>query len=144
MRFPKFYSVLLLLGAVYLLVTNCQGEQAIRQAQYHTNGYQLYVQHCQNCHGAKGEGLGKLYPPLTDGDYLEANRSQLPRIVRFGMDGPIVVEGQEFNTQMPPNPQLSDIEIAYILTYITNSFGHSMGIYDLEEVHSQVVPQRER
>lgn len=127
-----------LLITVYFLVTNCQGEQTIKTAQFYTNGHKLYVQHCQNCHGEKGEGLGTLYPPLTDTDYLEQNRTNLPHIVRYGMSGEITVGGQEFNMEMPANPQLSTVEIAYLLTYITNSFGNKAGIYDTEEVENNL------
>lgn len=126
MRIRKTFLAFGLIGLAYLTLTNCQGEQAIKKAQYHTNGYQLYVQHCQNCHGTKGEGLGTLYPPLTDSDYLMENRKELPAIVQYG------------TSEMPPNPQLSTIEIAYILTYITNAFGNDLGIYDLQEVQTHL------
>lgn len=132
--FDRKLMVISLLAGMYLLISNCQGEDAIRTAQFYTNGHQLYVQHCQNCHGEKGEGLGTLYPPLSDTDYLTANRSQLPEILRYGMQGEITVNGKVYDMEMPANPQLSDVEIAYLLTYITNSFGNKSGIYSTEEV----------
>src|SRR5690606_39320814 len=44
----------------------CHSNLDIKTAQYAVNGQKLYKTHCENCHGTKGEGLGKLYPPLTD------------------------------------------------------------------------------
>jgi len=120
--------------AIYSLCHSCQSEQAIRTAQYAVNGQKLYVAQCQNCHGAKGEGLGGLYPPLTDSTFLAAHRETLACIVKNGLSGPIEINGRTFDGEMLPNPQLAPIEIAYVLTYIGNSFGNEMGLFTLEEV----------
>ncbi len=120
--------------SAYILFHSCQSEQAIRTAQYTVNGQKVYVTHCQNCHGAKGEGLGGLYPPLTDSTFLSKHREQLACMVKNGLSGPIEIHGKPFDTEMPANPRLTPIEIAYVLTYIGNSFGNSMGIFALEEV----------
>jgi len=106
----------------------------IKTAQYYTNGHRLYSVHCANCHGDKGEGLGMLYPPLTDQDYLIRNREALPGIIQYGMHEEIMVAGNSYNMQMPANPQLSAVEIAYILTYVTNSFGNKNGVFSESEV----------
>ena len=58
-----------IIGALYLLFS-CQSDLSIKTMQYATNGQKLYVTHCQNCHGAQGEGLGQLYPPLTDDQFF--------------------------------------------------------------------------
>lgn len=126
--------VLLGLSSLYFF-TFCQdGGERIKKAQYFTNGHKLYTLHCQNCHGAKGEGLGKLYPPLNDQHYLDENRDQLPLIVRFGLEGEIMVSDQPYDTPMPGNPTLTNTEIAYILTYITNAFGNDAPIFTMDEV----------
>jgi mono/diheme cytochrome c family protein len=131
-RFLQTFSAL---SVIYLLLFACQGgEEAIRKAQFITNGQKLYVTHCQNCHGAKGEGLGKLYPPLTDQEFLKKNRQQLSCIVAHGMTGEIVINGEAFDTPMPANPQLTPLDIAYVLTYITNAFGNQADAFTLKEV----------
>lgn len=106
----------------------------IQTAQYAVNGQKLYKTHCQNCHGAKGEGLGKLYPPLTDKAYLTNNRAQLPTIIKKGLSGEIVVSGETYNQNMPALPTLSDMEIAYILTYVTTHFGNADSTFTQDEV----------
>lgn len=121
--------------SVAAIIAACQPNVDIQTAQYAVNGQKLYVTHCENCHGAKGEGLGTLYPPLTDADYLKKNRDRLPGIVRFGMSGEIYVDGKLYNQLMPPNASLSEVEIAYILTYITTTFGNSTEKFSQQEVH---------
>lgn len=110
--------------SVYLVFHSCQSEQAIRTAQYTVNGRSVYTTHCQNCHGAKGEGLGKLYPPLTDSTFLSAHRDQLACMVKYG------------TVDMPANATLSPTEIAYVLTYVGNSFGNSMELFTQEEIQA--------
>lgn len=116
----------------------CQGDEPIRKAQYFTNGHKLYTSKCQNCHGASGEGLGNLYPPLTDTAFLRNNRDQLACIVRYGMTGEIQVDGKTFDTEMIGLPELTNQEIAYILTYITNSFGNKGERFTLEDIEKQL------
>lgn len=106
----------------------------IQTAQYAVNGQKLYRTHCQNCHGAKGEGLGKLYPPLTDQQYLTENRDKLACIIKNGLSGEITVHGEAYNQAMPGNPTLSEMDIAYILTYVTTHFGDSDSTFTQDEV----------
>lgn len=134
----KTLLVLALFGVIYFSVVNCQGDMDIRTAQYFTHGHKLYQVHCANCHGINGEGLGKLYPPLTDTTSISAHRDLLPQFVRFGIKEPMTIAGEKYNVEMPPNAQLSNVDIAYILTYITNSFGNQQGIYTEEEVEQHL------
>lgn len=123
---------MMIMSLAYL--SSCHSNLDIKTAQYAVNGQKLYTTHCQNCHGAKGEGLGKLYPPLTDASFFKNNREQLSRIVKHGMSGELIVNGQSYNQQMPANPKLSNMDIAYILTYVTTHFGDDTQVYDEEEV----------
>lgn len=134
----RFIQVASILTLWLILALSCQSNVSIQTAQYAVNGHKLYITHCQNCHGAKGEGLGKLYPPLTDHQYLSDNRQALPSIIKKGMKGEITINGQLYDEIMPANPSLTDIEIAYILTYITTHFGNSTETYSLEEVNENL------
>jgi mono/diheme cytochrome c family protein len=112
----KIRSLAVIGLGIAVIAFSCQPNVSIQTAQYAVNGQKLYQTHCQNCHGAKGEGLGALYPPLTDTVYQRENRHRLACIVKFGV------------------PQLSPIEIDYILTYITTRFGNSNDSFTQEEV----------
>ncbi len=126
-------GISMLLGML-ILIQSCQPNIGIETAQYAVNGQKLYVAHCQNCHGAKGEGLGKLYPPLTDSLFLNKHRAQLACIVKNGIKGPIQVNGETYDGEMPGIPELTKVDIAYILTYITTTFGNSTQTFTQDEV----------
>jgi len=136
----KKTTVLICLVMVYILslLHACQPNVSIQTAQYAVNGQKLYKIHCENCHGGKGEGLGALYPPLTDTLFLKRNRQQLPSIVKNGIDGPITVHGQVYDEKMPGVPELTDVDIAYILTYVTTTFGKQTEKFSLEEVKASL------
>lgn len=123
-------------GIIALL--SCQGEDVINYKRYYINGKGLYEKHCQGCHGSKGEGLGTLYPPLTDSIYLMQNKSKLACIIKYGQSGQITVNNTDFDGQMPGNKSLADIDIAQIIVYVTNSFGNSQHFYDAAEVTSDL------
>ena len=91
------------------------------------SGQVLYEQHCGNCHGLDGKGLGQLMPPLAGADYLTTQRAALPCIVRQGLRGPVVVNGREYNGVMPAisREELADADVANILNYIRTAWGNT-------------------
>lgn len=54
------------------------------------------------------------------------------------MKGSIEVSGKKFDNEMPGIPQLNNVEIAYILTYVTTTFGNSTTTYTQEEVAKNI------
>ena len=116
----------------------CQSEQQIEYARYYVNGKGLYEKHCQNCHNSNGTGLKSLYPPLTDTAYIRNNKNKLSCWIKYGQNSKIIVSGKEYNTPMPANTQLADIEIAQIIVYIGNSFGNKIGYYDTSEANADL------
>lgn len=133
-----FFSLLAIGIFTLFMMYACQPNVSIETAQYAVNGQKLYRTHCENCHGAQGEGLGTLYPPLTDSSYLRTNREKLACIVRNGLNEPVQVNGKTFEGSMPGLPQLSAIEIAYILTYVTTNFGQQTSTYSQEDVRKSL------
>jgi len=132
----KLVSVCLAI-CVLLLATvfaSCQSESEIEYKRYYTIGKSVYQNQCQNCHAENGEGLAGLIPSLQKADYLSKNKSKLACMVQNGLQGLIVVNGKFYNGKMPAQTQLAPIEIAEVITYITNSFGNNQGVYGLEKV----------
>ena len=129
----------LLIGSIlFMTLTSiiyaCQDAGKIKQDVYYVNGRDLYIKHCQNCHGIKGEGLGTLAPPLSDTVFLTTNKARLACFIKNGIKDTIVVNGQQYDGTMPAFPELYDIDIAQLLVYIGNSFGNKQGMYTPEQV----------
>lgn len=98
------------------------------------DGEWLYEKNCASCHGAAGQGLGELIPPLAGADYLQTHRAQLPCIVRYGLQDSITVNGRPFAQPMAGVPHLSDIEITNLLNYVNHQWGNAGETYTLKEV----------
>jgi len=123
--------------ALVTAAVSCQGPQQIEFNRYYSAGAAVYQTHCQNCHGDKGQGLAELMPPLTDSVYLKANKGQLACYLQKGLKGKITVNGKTFESQMPAS-DLSPIEIAQVLTYVTNSFGNKGGLINSDEAEKDL------
>ena len=121
----------LLIGV--LVIASCQNEQEINFNRYYSAGAAVYQSHCQNCHGDKGQGLAALIPAFTDTAFLRSNKTNLPFYLQNGLKGKITVNNITFDGQMLP-ANLSPIEIAQVLTYVTNSFGNKAGLIDNDMV----------
>lgn len=100
-------------------------------------GQKLYVQHCQVCHGPEGQGSADMYPPLSETEWVTGDKARLIRTILIGLSEPIEVNGETYNQEMPSFQQLSDQEIADILSYIRNSFGNSSGAVIPGEVYEE-------
>ncbi|MEK7408579.1 MAG: cytochrome c [Acidobacteriota bacterium] len=86
---------------------------------------------CAACHQPNGLGVEGEYPPLAGSEWLLKNPEIPVRIVLNGLTGPIQVKGRTFQNEMPPlGGQLSDAEIAAVLTYVRSSWGNKAGPVD--------------
>jgi nitrite reductase (NO-forming) len=98
-------------------------------------GKVLYNGTCSVCHQQNGEGLGGVFPPLAESDYLLAeSKRKSVEIVLNGLTGPVTVNGVDYNSVMPPMSQLNDDEVADILTFVLNSWGNDGGVVSADEV----------
>lgn len=127
-----------LLVFVSIFLFSCQNEDYLIYQRYYVQGKVIYEQHCQNCHGKTGTGLANLIPPLTDTVYLKKNRDLLSCMIKSGLKGPIIVNNKLYDAEMPAEPHLTNIEIAEVITYITNSFGNKQGLHNLDQVKKEL------
>lgn len=102
-------------------------------------GEKVYKANCSMCHQMQGEGMPSVFPPLAKSDYLanlagKADRSELIQLPKLGKRGKITVNGADFNGEMPPIANLSDQDVASLLTYITNSWGNKAKLFSVDEV----------
>jgi mono/diheme cytochrome c family protein len=88
-------------------------------------GWKVYKKYCQICHQADGAGVPKMHPPLTPGSWVGNDPRELIAIMMKGLSGKIEVKGEEFKNFMPSHAQLTDEEIADVLSYVRSSFGNN-------------------
>lgn len=120
-------------AAVGTATTQWKQGTITKQQQMRAGGV-LYNGTCSVCHQSNGKGLPGVFPPLDQSDYLMADKRRAIEIVLNGFSGPITVNGQPYNSVMPPMSQLNDDEIANILTYVLNEWNNKDGIVTAEEV----------
>ena len=106
----------------------------LRARQFAIHGKTIYDNLCANCHQIDGTGLGRLIPPLVDSDYMQEDIGRTVRLIKHGIEGEMTVNGIMYNQPMPPNPQLTAVEIAQIATYIYNVWGSENRLIDTKEV----------
>lgn len=99
-----------------------------------SSGNQLYNKYCLMCHQADGSGVPHMFPPLSRNKKITGPSTDLIRIVIFGLEGPIVVNGKDFSQVMPPQDYLNDKQIADILSYIRNTWGNKASVVTPAEV----------
>ncbi|GAA4102275.1 c-type cytochrome [Mucilaginibacter panaciglaebae] len=133
----KVISALCLLLAV--LIYSCQNDNDITFKRYYTTGKVIYTTQCENCHGADGQGLSALMPPLTDTAFLRKNKAALSCFVKYGLkDKILIVNKKAYDSDMPPT-DLAPIEIAEVLTYTGNSFGNNQGLITSQQVEAELL-----
>lgn len=100
-------------------------------------GAVLYEQHCSSCHQKDGNGVPRLIPPLVGTDYVSGDKPRLIRILLEGLNERIVVQEEEYYSPMASFKQLSDQQIADVLTFIRNRFGSTASTVRPQEVMIQ-------
>ena len=103
-------------------------------AQENPLGEKVYKQYCFACHQMDGRGVPGNLPPLINTDWVNGEKERLIKLVINGMEGPIQVNGETYNSVMTPHGFLSDEEIAAVLTYVRSNFENNSPAITIEEV----------
>ncbi|MFD2187374.1 c-type cytochrome [Aquimarina celericrescens] len=99
-------------------------------------GREIYSDFCMQCHLSDGKGTPKVFPPLAGSDWLVNKRKESIHSIKYGLNGPIKVNGESYNSAMTPLG-LEDEEIADVMNYIMNSWGNTQKkMVTVEEVAS--------
>jgi len=87
-------------------------------------GQKVFMTYCQVCHQSTGLGAPNQFPPLAGSEWVLAKEpGRVIRIVLHGLQGPVTVKGQAFDSasMIPWKEQLSDDDIAAVLTFIRSN-----------------------
>jgi mono/diheme cytochrome c family protein len=129
-----------LLKAVFCLVlmftfysfTLYQPDKAVMQ-----RGKKVYDTYCLACHQVDGAGVPRMNPPLIKTPYVLGDKKKLINVVLKGLNEEVEINGEVYENPMPAQPQLTDQQIADVLTFVRNSFGNRAGILTVAEVKAE-------
>jgi mono/diheme cytochrome c family protein len=124
------------LGLSLVLLT--LGINACAEGNTYKQGKILYTNACGNCHGANGEGLKELIPPLAKSDYFAKYKASLACQIYKGINGEIEVNGVKYNQPMVGVKTLNDWEITNVLNYISANWGNDKEFIKLEDVQKSL------
>lgn len=105
-------------------------------------GTVLFKTVCQTCHGADGNGIQSLAPPLNQSDIVTGDKHRLISIVLFGLTGPVEVAGKQYKApeisgDMPgigSNDEFSDKDIAEVLSFIRSCWNNKAATVSEKEI----------
>jgi mono/diheme cytochrome c family protein len=95
-------------------------------------GSRVYATNCAACHQAGGTGMAGAFPPLAGHvpELLKRSdgRTYVGKLLLFGLEGEISVNGNNFAGAMPPWNALSDDDIAAVLNYVSNAWDNGKSL----------------
>jgi mono/diheme cytochrome c family protein/glucose/arabinose dehydrogenase len=105
------------------------GEALLKE---YPRGSMIFKTVCQTCHGADGEGIQSLAPPLNQSQWVNGDKNKLISVVLYGLSGPVTVNGKLYKTpeisgEMPGignNDEFSDGDIAQVISFIRNAWSN--------------------
>ncbi|WP_339495199.1 MULTISPECIES: c-type cytochrome [unclassified Pseudomonas] len=98
-------------------------------------GAQTFMAKCSSCHGEDGRGQGQWVPPLAGSASSMAKENASSINVTLNGSARVVADGVPDAYRMPPfRKQLSDQEMADVLTFVRTSWGNRGGGVKPDEV----------
>jgi mono/diheme cytochrome c family protein len=98
------------------------------------DGSVVYSANCVACHQSSGMGLAGVFPPLVGADWVLEDDERLVQILLHGIQGELIVKGESYNGVMPAFSQLTDDELAAVLTYIRQDWGNAGSAITADQV----------
>lgn len=125
------------LVVIVLLLAHFNGKVLGAQSP---DGKGIFQLNCAACHGANGKGGGP-YPPLAGNPAVNAvDSANIIQIVLNGRTGPITVNGSQYGGNMPSWRELSDADIAAVLTYVRSAWNNSAPAVSADQVAAARAP----
>lgn len=100
-------------------------------------GENIYDRVCSTCHQSNGQGVEGVFPTLVDTDYVNGSVGRLAGLIVHGLYGEMEIKGVIYNGNMPAwGDQITDEEVAAVMTYVRNSFGNKSSDVPVDSVKS--------
>ena len=117
-------GILFVLSAILMSQTRKPVVQQNKLAASIARGKKVYTDRCLTCHQADGLGVQNMNPPLVKTKWVLGDKKQLIEIVLQGKKDGVEIDGDGYSNVMASHADLSDLQIADVLTYVRNSFGN--------------------
>ena len=118
------------LAAVFL--SAAIGARAQTGAARADAGAHIYAVNCATCHQVVGRGVADAFPPLAGHlpDLLKPadGRIYVEKVLLFGLEGAITVNGGDYAGAMPSWQALSDNDIAAVLNYVSSAWDNGKSL----------------
>ena len=127
--FLVFVAVMISLSAVTAQTNNKLTAASVAR------GKMIYLQRCMVCHQADGGGVPKLNAPLDGSTAVNgANIAKLVKNIVKGFNDRVEIDGEFYENAMPAAADLTDAQIADVLTFIRTSWSNKAGPVTLMQV----------
>lgn len=95
---------------------------------YVKKGQSLYSAKCNGCHGADAKGDGANFPSLVGSAWATGPTERFSQVILNGLQGP-TSSGKVYGAGVMPaqGGGMTAQDLAFIMTFIRNSFGNSVG-----------------
>jgi mono/diheme cytochrome c family protein len=97
-------------------------------------GQRLYARHCLSCHQADGRGVRNMQPAIVGGTWVQGDAGALALFVLSGGFDSASRKDSAVGNVMPAFRQLSDSDLAELLTYVRQKFGNDASAVSAAEV----------
>jgi mono/diheme cytochrome c family protein len=100
------------------------GKGVVAGFDFVASGAAAFAANCESCHGANGQGVAGVFPPLARDPVVTADDpKQQIAIVLHGLHG-VAIAGRSYAAAMPSFAQMPDEEIAAIIDHERTSWGN--------------------
>src|ERR1700744_22011 len=128
-RIDRFLGAALAATALLSTASAARAQTATTSADA---GSRVYATNCAACHQASGMGLAGAVPPLAGHvpDLLKPadGRTYVEKVLLFGLEGAISVNGADYAGAMPSWQALSDDEVAAVLHYVSGAWDNGKSL----------------
>jgi mono/diheme cytochrome c family protein len=99
-------------------------------------GKAVYQKECLSCHQADGGGVPHLNPPLYESTNVVGDKKKIIAVVLRGMTDRVPIDGEYYSNNMAPHSELTNVQIADVLTFIRASWGNKASAVTPAEVQA--------
>ncbi|MBC7650558.1 MAG: cytochrome c [Deinococcales bacterium] len=96
----------------------------------------VYQKECLSCHQADGGGVPRLNPPLYESTNVLGDKKKIIAVVLKGMTDRVPLDGEYYSNNMAPHPELTNVQIADVLTFIRANWGNKASAVTPAEVQA--------